>query len=154
MFHATRFLAYAVLVVASVSGAAVKKPAKRALGSPIDLNTASPSDLQTLPGVGLATAKRIVAGRPYASVADLTRAGVSRKTIDTISSMVTTGEYPEASSTPTNSVPPPPTPGMVWVNLQTKSYHQEGSRWFGTTGKGKYMTEADAQRAGYQAAKD
>lgn len=85
---------------------------------------------------------------------ELARAGVSRKTIDTITPMVTAGEFAGDSSSPTNSVPPPPTPGMVWVNLQTKSYHLEGSRWFGTTGKGKYMTEADAQRAGYQVAKN
>lgn len=141
-------------MVTLVSGAAAKKPANRALGPPIDLNTASPRDLQTLPGVGAATAKRIVAGRPYTSVEELARAGVSRKTIDTITPMVTAGEFAGDSSSPTNSVPPPPTPGMVWVNLQTKSYHQEGSRWFGTTGKGKYMTEADAQRAGYQVAKN
>ncbi len=143
-----------MLALASVAGAAVKKPAKLVLVPPINLNTASPRDLQSLPGVGAAVAKRIVAGRPYASVEDLTRAGVSRKTIETISSMVTAGEFAGASSAPTNSVPPPPTPGMVWVNLQTRSYHQEGSRWFGTTGKGKYMTEADARRAGYLAAKD
>ena len=43
---------------------------------------------------------------------------------------------------------------MVWVNLDTKRYHKEGSRWFATTGHGKYMTEDDAQRAGYRAAKD
>lgn len=141
-------------MVTLVSGAAAKKPANRALGPPLDLNTASPRDLQTLPGVGAATAKRIVAGRPYTSVEELARAGVSRKTIDTITPMVTAGEFAGDSSSPTNSVPPPPTPGMVWVNLQTKSYHQEGSRWFGTTGKGKYMTEADAQRAGYQVAKN
>ena len=141
-------------MVTLVSGAAAKKPANRALGPPIDLNTASPRDLQTLPGVGAATAKRIVAGRPYTSVEELARAGVSRKTIDTITPMVTAGEFAGDSSSPTNSVPPPPTPGMVWVNLQTKRYHLEGSRWFGTTGKGKYMTEADAQRAGYQVAKN
>lgn len=132
----------------------MKKPAKLVLVPPIDLNTASPRDLQTLPGVGAATAKRIVAGRPYASAQDLAKAGVSRKTIDTITPMVTAGGFAGASAVPGNPVPPPPTPGMVWVNLETKRYHKEGSRWFGTTGKGKYMTEADAQRAGYRASKD
>ena len=42
--------------------------------------------------------------------------------------------------------------GLVWVNTETHVYHREGSRFYGTTKKGKYMTEADAKRAGYSAA--
>src|SRR5258708_2074306 len=34
--------------------------------------------------------------------------------------------------------------GLVWVNTETHVYHREGSRFYGTTKKGKYMTEADA----------
>src|SRR5262249_36770838 len=47
----------------------------------------------------------------------------------------------------------PPRRGMVWVNLPTGIYHYEGDRWYGTTKHGQYMTEADAIRAGYRAAK-
>jgi DNA uptake protein ComE-like DNA-binding protein len=57
----------------------------------IDLNTASESQLDALPGVGPATAKKIIAGRPYSNVADLARAGVPQRTISQISSLVTAG---------------------------------------------------------------
>jgi hypothetical protein len=50
----------------------------------------------------------------------------------------------------------PPAPGgghgQVWVNTETRVYHREGSRFYGTTRKGKYMTEQDAIQAGYKPA--
>jgi len=42
--------------------------------------------------------------------------------------------------------------GMVWVNLGTGVYHKDGE-FFGKTKRGKFMTEADATKAGYRAAK-
>lgn len=46
-------------------------------------------------------------------------------------------------------------PGQVWVNTgsKTKAYHCQGSKWYGTTKAGKYMSASDAQAAGYHAAK-
>jgi hypothetical protein len=41
--------------------------------------------------------------------------------------------------------------GLVWVNTETHVYHKEGSRFYGTTKKGKYMTEADAIKEGNKA---
>jgi hypothetical protein len=41
---------------------------------------------------------------------------------------------------------------MVWVNLNSKIYHKDGE-YYGKTKNGKFMTEADATKAGYQAAK-
>jgi hypothetical protein len=43
--------------------------------------------------------------------------------------------------------------GMVWVNTSTKVYHKEG-QYYGTTKKGKFMTEDDAKKAGYKAAQE
>ena len=43
---------------------------------------------------------------------------------------------------------------MVWVNTETRVYHKEGSRYYGKTAKGKYMSEADAMKEGARAAKE
>ena len=178
---------------ASESRAASPKAAPGAPGSaPVDLNTASEKDLEALPGVGPATARKIVAGRPYTSTADLAKAGVSGATIQKISPLVTASASTAsraprpAPSTPAQpppsvdrSTPPPapapsrtpapapsrtpapagtsgqlpPSPGMVWVNLDTKIYHREGDRYYGKTKNGKWLTEQEAIAAGYRASK-
>src|SRR5215470_7001483 len=79
---------------ASTKESSAAKSGKEAPSSPIDLNTASEKDLESLPGVGPATAKKIVAGRPYASVSDLSKAGVSASTIGKIDSLVTVSAPP------------------------------------------------------------
>jgi len=67
---------------------------------------------------------------------------------------------PAASPVPagrtTEEAANPPAPGgghgQVWVNTETGVYHIQGSRFYGTTKKGKYMTEQDAIQAGYKPA--
>jgi hypothetical protein len=39
-------------------------------------------------------------------------------------------------------------PGLVWVNTDTHTYHKQGSRFYGKTKAGKYMSEADARKEG------
>jgi len=43
---------------------------------------------------------------------------------------------------------------MVWVNTDSGIYHKAGTRWYGKTKQGKYMTESEAQKAGYRAAEN
>ena len=172
-----------LLTLALPAAAGQAAPAKatqtKAPASTVNLNTASQAELEALPGVGPATAKKIIAGRPFASVADLSKAGVPKNTIEKISSMVTVGAAPSAPAAPppprpAPAAPAPPSPpaaaanartstpttaqqppvkGMVWVNLSTKIFHREGDRYYGNTKNGKFMTEADAVAAGYREAK-
>ena len=43
--------------------------------------------------------------------------------------------------------------GLVWVNTNTHVYHKDG-QLYGTTKRGKFMTEDDAKKAGYRLAAD
>lgn len=46
------------------------------------------------------------------------------------------------------------TKNMVWVNLNSKKYHQPTYAQYGKTSNGKFMTEDDAKAGGYKAAQD
>ena len=55
---------------------------------------------------------------------------------------------------PSGTVAPGGGPGMVWVNSESHVYHKEGSRWYGRTKKGKYMTESEAIKEGDRSQKE
>ena len=58
---------------------------------------------------------------------------------------------PVTGSTPTATPAPGGGRWLVWVNTETHVYHKEGSRFYGTTRKGKYVSEADAIKEGDRA---
>jgi len=63
----------------------------------------------------------------------------------------TPASTPAAKTPTTQQTPPANTAGTVWVNTDSGVYHKPGTRWYGKTKQGKYMTEADAAKAGYKA---
>jgi competence protein ComEA len=69
----------------------------------LNLNTASQKELEVLKGVGPATAKKIIAGRPYNSVAELSKAGIPDKTIEAFKPFVTVGP-PAPTAKPSGAV--------------------------------------------------
>jgi len=72
----------------------------------IDLNTASQKDLESLKGIGPATAKKIIDGRPYKSVEELKKAGVSGKTIESLKPLVKVGPSSSTAKPVAETKPP------------------------------------------------
>jgi competence protein ComEA len=99
----------ALTISASVATYGQAPPAKTAAKAKaakvlVDLNKATAEELEAdLPRVGPATAKKIIAGRPYTSVDDLAKAGVPKRVIEEIRPHVTLGaamaETPKTKTT-------------------------------------------------------
>ena len=51
------------------------------------------------------------------------------------------------------TVPAAPSSARVWVNFGSGKYFQPGSKYYGRTKRGQYMSETDAQSQGYIAAR-
>ncbi len=90
-----------------------KSTGKKAPTTAVNINTATEAELEAVPGIGAATAKKIIAGRPYATVADLSKAGIAKNQLDKIAPMLTagtgtatTGKTATTPTTPTTSTPP------------------------------------------------
>jgi competence protein ComEA len=69
----------------------------------VDVNSADLEALETLPGVGPATAKRIVSGRPFNSLSDLEKVkGLSKAKVDELKDKVTFGPVAASQATPSS----------------------------------------------------
>jgi competence protein ComEA len=97
------------LVLAFGSGAAdpfqdeakVKAKGKDASTPKVDVNTATATELEELPQVGPANAKKIISNRPYSNYQDLeTKAGLNARVIDAIKGHVLFGAVEPANRAP------------------------------------------------------
>ena len=87
------FVVVVAAVLALVAGSAL------AAGALVDINTADQKTLESLPGVGPATATEIVKGRPYKSVDDLANVkGIGKSKLEKIKPLVTVGGQPAAQA--------------------------------------------------------
>lgn len=149
---------------------AAEKTTKEKKSAKVDVNNATEEELQELPGIGETYAKKIIAGRPYKTEADLVNAGIPQKTVDKIKDSIKFGKVKKAKkahkeketkavSKSTKAIPEeenakvPAHKGMVWVNTETMVYHKEGDRWYGKTQKGEFMTEKEAIKRGARLSK-
>jgi competence protein ComEA len=68
---------------------ALSSPVVQVETGKIDLNTASQSELEILPGVGPATAQKIIDSRPYSNISDLLKVkGIGDATYDKLKDLV------------------------------------------------------------------
>ena len=91
-FFCTRWRAALVMAVVALaltfSQGTSLAAAKKSL---VDINTASQAELEAVKGVGPATAKKIIANRPYKSLDELSKAGLSAKKVESFKSSLTVG---------------------------------------------------------------
>jgi hypothetical protein len=108
-------------------------------------------------------AKTEVAAGPTASPAPAPSASPSKFSLGNLFKPKTSASAGAAAASPAPAKPAVTGPatnapaqggghGLVWVNTELHVYHREGSRFYGTSEKGKYMTEADAIKEGDKAA--
>jgi competence protein ComEA len=94
--HSFCRLALAMIVAAAALTFSLGNLQAQAQKALVDINTATQQELEAVKGVGAATAKKIIAGRPYKSLDELTKAGLSAKKIEALKPYVAAGKAPAA----------------------------------------------------------
>jgi competence protein ComEA len=115
-----------IVVILTVSlllpGAGFGAKAKAPL---VDLNTATPQELDSLKGIGPATTKKIIEARPYASVDDLTKAGLTAKQIEALKPLVSVGAAkgttPQAAAVPEKPGKAPEASKLIDLNTASRN---------------------------------
>ena len=72
--------------------AAKKADEPKSVAALLDINSATQKELEAIKGVGPAIAEKIIAGRPYKSVDELSKAGLSAKAVEAMKPLVTVGK--------------------------------------------------------------
>lgn len=114
------FILFLILLICSVFACL---PTDKVLAAgTIEINTASPQQLEEITGIGPALAQRIVDDRPFSSIDDLLRVkGIGEKTLQKIKAQglaYVAGQIQqpaqEINPTPTPATPPAPTPLITY----------------------------------------
>ena len=90
--------------------------------APVNINTATVEELTKVKGVGDATAKKIIANRPYASLDDLSKTGIPAGTLSKLKPSFTVGA-PSAAAAPAPAATKPAatvSKDIVNINAATK----------------------------------
>lgn len=117
-----RFATFAIAFLAAFGAIQPQPVQAQTSKQKVNINTADLATLETLPGVGAATAQKIIDGRPYHSMADLEKVqGLSKTKADALQGHITFGSTARStmSASPSRSKKSSSTAANGKVNVNT-----------------------------------